>query len=157
MKNKAFTLIEVLIVVLIIGILAAIAVPQYQKAVAKTKLQELILQLKGIYRDAILYHASHGELPLATYDFDSYDRTSGKKAWIGAREWTRNDSYINTRVVAAGYEFTCYAYINHTSWYGAKYCKTGEKGGKLLEEMGWKKFSGTSSAWTIPIPEKYYL
>lgn len=42
MKNKAFTLIEVLIAVLIIGILAAIAVPQYKRAVAKAKLTQLI-------------------------------------------------------------------------------------------------------------------
>ena len=41
MKNKAFTLIEVLIAVIIIGILAAIAVPKYQIAVAKTRFASL--------------------------------------------------------------------------------------------------------------------
>ena len=157
MKNKGFTLIELLVAILIIGILAAIAVPQYQKAVAKTRLQEVIIQLKSIYRDAILYHASYNKMPLGTYDFDSYDRTSGKKAWIGTRYWARNDTYISTNVTAAGYEFTCIAYINHASWYDAKYCKTGEKGGKLLEEMGWRKFSGVPSAWEIPIPDNYHL
>ena len=59
-NKKGFTLLEMLVVVLIIGILASIAIPQYQMAVTKAKVAS-ILPLMRRWKDALQeYKLQHG-------------------------------------------------------------------------------------------------
>ncbi len=53
--HKGFTLIELMIVVAIIGILAAIAIPNFLKYQAKSKQSEAKTNLKGIFTAEISY------------------------------------------------------------------------------------------------------
>ena len=55
MNNKGFTLLEVLIVVMIIGVLTSIAVPNYTNAVEKSRLTEALVNSKAIVDAAQRY------------------------------------------------------------------------------------------------------
>jgi type IV pilus assembly protein PilA len=56
--QRGFTLVELMIVVAIIGILAAIAIPNFTKFQARAKQSEAKANLKGIYTAK---HAAYGE------------------------------------------------------------------------------------------------
>ena len=67
-KKRGFTLIELLVVVLIIGILSAIALPQYTKAVEKSRAAEAMVMLKYLKNQGELYILTNGR-PSQTVSF----------------------------------------------------------------------------------------
>ncbi|CDT20095.1 Fimbrial protein precursor [Vibrio coralliirubri] len=62
-NQKGFTLIELMIVVAVIGVLAAIAVPQYQKYVAKSEAASALATLTGLKTNAEAYTVENGAFP----------------------------------------------------------------------------------------------
>jgi len=58
-KRNGFTLVEILIVVVILGILAAIVIPQFSDASEEAKMSALVSNLQTIRSQIQLYRAQH--------------------------------------------------------------------------------------------------
>nr|WP_101131967.1 pilin [Neisseria meningitidis] len=61
--QKGFTLIELMIVIAIVGILAAVALPAYQDYTARAQVSEAILLVEGQKSAVTEYYLNHGIWP----------------------------------------------------------------------------------------------
>jgi general secretion pathway protein G len=61
-KNSGFTLVEILIVVVILGILAAIVIPQFSQASSEARESSLKSNLQAIRSQIELYRIQHNDL-----------------------------------------------------------------------------------------------
>ena len=62
--QKGFTLIELMIVVAIIGILAAVAIPAYQDYIVKSKLSKVMSTLDPVKTALAMYYQEEGSFPM---------------------------------------------------------------------------------------------
>ena len=96
--KQGFTLIELLVVVLIIGILASIALPQYELAVEKSRAAEALTSLGTIKNSFESYYLSFGAYPT---DLSQLDVTVPDSkyfnyavATISAAAYRKNGDYL---------------------------------------------------------------
>ena len=86
--SSGFTLIELLVVVLIIGILSAVALPQYKKAVEKSRASTVWPLLKAVGEAQQRYFLANGSY--AT----SFDELDVEIPWTGNAPWLTSSSYF---------------------------------------------------------------
>lgn len=72
--QKGFTLVEILIVVVILGILAAIVIPQFSEASTEAKLNSSLSSLQTLRSQISLYKIQHNDNPPChgTFDADTF-------------------------------------------------------------------------------------
>jgi type IV pilus assembly protein PilA len=80
--QQGFTLIELMIVIAIIGILAAVALPAYQDYTVRAKASELILAASSAKNSVSEYVITNGTIPPTT--FNVQDNTS---TMVESVEW----------------------------------------------------------------------
>lgn len=65
-KQKGFTLIELMIVVAIIGVLSAVAIPAYKDYVKKSEVASAVATMKSLITPAELYYQENGDITTST-------------------------------------------------------------------------------------------
>lgn len=102
-QSRGFTLVELMVVVAIIGILSAIAVPNFKKYQAKSKQSEAKIQLAALYQTEVAAQSDYNTYATCINDL-GYETSPKGYYWIGF-----SDAYTagNTIITAAPYSAVC--------------------------------------------------
>lgn len=103
MKQTGFTLIELMIVVAIIGILAAIAVPQYQAYTVKSAEKSCLMEVKGYANSVFVILNSPGNEQITPPIKSACSQVTDASGWT-----TLQDTITATPQSPGQKNITCY-------------------------------------------------
>ena len=139
--KKGFTLIELLVVVLIIGILSAIALPQYTRAVEKSRVAEALQMVSALQRAVDLYVLENG-YPESTIKFFGKNATGKGMLAVDLNGMDCNSDFYDE---CQGKYFAYWAYCEN------RFCALGAERSKGDTTNGYDLYlikSKTTGEWT---------
>lgn len=84
LRSAGFTLVEILIVVVILGILAAIVIPKFANATSESSKSVFVANLRSLIEASSYYQFENGEYP---EDSSSGVMPTGFDAYINDKDW----------------------------------------------------------------------
>jgi type IV pilus assembly protein PilA len=123
-NRKGFTLIELLIVVVIIGILAAIAIPKFASTKEKAYVTAMRSDLRNMMTAQESYFSDYGTYTTATTDLKGFSQTTGVHVEIG--EATGGGWYASSTHNALLASQTCQIAVGTSATSGGRSLNEGE-------------------------------
>lgn len=140
--RRGFTLVELMIVIVILGILAAIAIPRFQAARADSEKSACRSNMRNLATGVNLYFSEYGEYPYSVEDVDAVMENASSfrcpsfpdPATAGLGGWTPGLYYVYGYSYEWGeYSYSYYYVICCGDYYTHGYIYDG----MATWEMGW--------------------
>ena len=142
--QQGFTLIELMIVIAIVGILAAIALPAYQDYIVRSKLSEPLAALAEAKTTIAEYVAANGNYPVAPSDETSY----------GINTTVRDQSdiidFLDVNGITTDSPVYVTAWVHGSVWNGGVVTATGDATNRAFSLSGSTNADGTMTWDCIP-------
>ena len=135
MKNHAFTLVELLVVILIIAVLAGVVFAQYQKSILKSRFSTLVPIAKALNDGQEMFLLSHGKYAdkLENLDVEIASGASGNTANINGNIITlgANNRHTYIKVTKENFDNNLIMFQQESRYFpGEIHCEA--KTGKIL-------------------------